>query len=212
MEKDLGKEIENFEQEIKDLKNKEFKLFGIKVTAVTISAAIALLSSGIGGLYGAFLVYHDYMDMKDKIANYVTPDLSEFDKRLAVIEEGSAKAQAAIEEGANKTADYTRDIKNDLKADIRRLEKVVEDVERTNKAQAREVDKAVAEAKTEIRAAQKQVDTAANTLNREVQTAMRNMDKQLKEQDREVDQKMKSLERKMEDNLKKALDNPLANK
>lgn len=212
--KDIDQKVEELEaaKEKYLSENTVISIGGYSFTPAKLMIAATIVSTVLGGLYGAFEVYKDYMDMKDKIANYVTPDLSEFDKRLAVIEEGSAKAQAAIEEGANKTADYTRDIKNDLKADIRRLEKVVEDVERTNKAQAREVDKAVAEAKTEIRAAQKQVDTAANTLNREVQTAMRNMDKQLKEQDREVDQKMKSLERKMEDNLKKALDNPLANK
>jgi t-SNARE complex subunit (syntaxin) len=79
--------------------------------------------------------------MQEKIAKYVAPDLSEFDKRLAVIEENSTK-----------TTDYTRDIKNDLKTDIRRLEKVVEQVERDNKQLTREVDQ-------DIRALRKEIDT-----------------------------------------------------
>ena len=78
--------------------------------------------------------------MKTKIEKYVAPDLSEFDKRLAVIEENSAK-----------TTDYTRDIKNDLKNDIRRLEQVVEVVERSSKQSQRETDQ-------DVRALRKEVD------------------------------------------------------
>ena len=63
-----------------------------------------------------------------------------------------------------------------------------------------------------IRAAQKQVDVAANQLNKDVAAAIKNTEQQLKAQDREVEQKMKALERKMDDNIKKALDNPLANR
>jgi hypothetical protein len=89
---------------------------------------------------------------------------------------------------------------------------VVEEVERNNKQISRDVDKAIAEAKTEIRAAQKQVDTASTQLNKDVSAAVRNTEQQLRAQDREVDQKIKALERKIADDLKKALDNPLANK
>lgn len=218
---DVNKKIDDAEAAMKKYASKDtvISIGGYEFTPAKLMVAATLISSTLGGLYGVFEVYKDYMGMKKKIAEYVAPDFSEFDKRLAVIEENikqaqesATSAQKSIEEGANKTAEYTRDIKNDLKSDIRRLEKVVEDVERSNKQQAREVDRAVAEAKTEIRAAQKQVDTAANTLNREVQSAVRNMDKQLKEQDKEVDQKLKALEKNIKEDLKKALDNPLANK
>ena len=86
-EKDLGKGIENFEKEVENLKNKEFKIFGIKVTAVTISMAIGLISSGIGALYGAFVAYQDYMNMKEKIENYSSPDLSGIEQKIAVADE-----------------------------------------------------------------------------------------------------------------------------
>ena len=71
----------------------------------------------------------------------VAPDLSEFDKRLIVVEETSAK-----------TNDYTRDIKNDIKTDIRKLEKIVEQVERDNKQLSREVDQ-------DIRVLRKEIDS-----------------------------------------------------
>jgi hypothetical protein len=83
-----------------------------------------------GTLWGAFEAVKSYQNMQKKIETYVTPDLTEFDKRLAVVEENT-----------NKVNDYTRDIKNDIKNDVRRLEKIVEQVERDNKQMSREVDK-----------------------------------------------------------------------
>ena len=212
--KDVNKTIDDAEAAVKKYASKDtvISIGGYEFTPAKLMVAFTLVSSLLGGLYGTFEVYKDYMGMKKKIAEYVSPDLSEFDKRLAVQEEGTAKAQKSIEEGANKTAEYTRDIKNDLRGDLRRLEKVVEEVERANKQQAREIDKAISEAKTEIRAAQKQVDAAANQLNKDVAAAVKNTEQQLRAQDREVEQKIKALEKKLNEDLKKALDNPLANK
>ena len=212
--KDVNKKIDEAEAAVKKYASKDtvISIGGYEFTPAKLMVAFTLVSSILGGLYGAFEVYKDYIGMKKKIAEYVTPDLSEFDKRLSVQEEGTVKAQKSIEEGANKTAEYTRDIKNDIKGDLRRLEKVVEEVERANKQQAREIDKAISEAKAEIRAAQKQVDVAANQLNKDVAAAIKNTEQQLRAQDREVEQKLKALERKISDDLKKALDNPLANK
>lgn len=212
--KDVNKKIDEAEAAVKKYASKDtvISIGGYEFTPAKLMVAFTLISSMLGGLYGAFEVYKDYTGMKKKIAEYVSPDLSEFDKRLAVQEEGTAKAQKSIEEGANKTAEYTRDIKNDLRGDLRRLEKVVEEVERANKQQSREIDKAISEAKSEIRAAQKQVDAAANQLNKDVAAAVKNTEQQLRAQDREVEQKIKALEKKLNDDLKKALDNPLANK
>ena len=210
----LDKKVEELEAAAKKYASKDtvISVGGYDFTPAKLMVVATILSSVLGALYGAFEVYKDYIGMKKKIAEYVSPDFSEFDKRLAVIEENSTKTAQAVQEGSDKTAEQTRDIKNDLKGDIRRLEKVVEEVERNNKQISRDVDKAIAEAKTEIRAAQKQVDTASTQLNKDVSAAVRNTEQQLRAQDREVDQKIKALERKIADDLKKALDNPLANK
>ena len=210
----LDKKVDELEAAAKKYASKDtvISVGGYDFTPAKLMVAATILSSVLGALYGAFEVYKDYIGMKKKIAEYVSPDFSEFDKRLAVIEENSTKTAQAVQEGSDKTAEYTRDIKNDLKGDIRRLEKVVEEVERNNKQISRDVDKAIAEAKTEIRAAQKQVDTASTQLNKDVSAAVRNTEQQLRSQDREVDQKLKALEKKIAEDLKKALDNPLANK
>src|SRR6056300_836028 len=67
--KDLGELTENFEEEVENLKNAKMKIFGITMTPTTIGAAFAVISTIIGGLYGAFQVYDDYMGMKEIVQN-----------------------------------------------------------------------------------------------------------------------------------------------
>ena len=124
-----------------------------------------------------------HQDMKKKIANYVSPDLSEFDKRLAVIEKNSQQSE-----------DYTREIKNDLKGDIRRNEQVTESVERYVKQANRENDQ-------DMKAIRKDVVERLDRVRDD-------MDK-LK---RETDAEIKTLKREVDNKIKQAIDNPLANK
>ena len=223
--KDVNKKIDDAEAAVKKYASKDtvISIGGYEFTPAKLMVAITLVSSILGGLYGTFEVYKDYMGMKKKIAEYVSPDFSEFDKRLAVIEENSAKTAKAVQEGSDKTAEYTRDIKNDLKNDIRRLEKTVEDVERGNKTQQREIDKTVAEVKTDVRNIQKQADASINAATKEmnriaaentkaVSSMAAENTKAINANNKDIDAKMKKLERDIDDKLKKALDNPLANK
>ena len=139
--KNIDKKVEELEAGMKKYASKDtvISIGGYDFTPAKLMIAGGIISSVVGTMYGAFEIYKSYQDMQKKIANYVAPDLSEFDKRLAVIEQNSAK-----------TTDYTRDIKNDLKNDIRKLEKVVEDVERTSKQTQRETERDVRELRKEI--------------------------------------------------------------
>jgi len=141
--KDVNAQVEKLEEGVKRFMSKDtvISIGGYEFTPAKLMIAFTIVSSTLGGLYGAFEVYKDYQDMKTKITKYVAPDLSQFDKRLAVVEENS-----------QKTADYTRDIKNDLKDDIRKLESVTEQVERSSKQAQREMDQ-------DLRALRKEVDS-----------------------------------------------------
>ena len=126
--------------------NTVISIGGYEFTPAKLMVAGTIVSTILGGLYGAFEVYKDYMDMKDKIANYVAPDLSELEKKLEV-----------IETNVNKSTEYTQDIKNDLKNDIRRLETVVENVERSSKSGLRDADQTVNSTKKEVDQAVKEI-------------------------------------------------------
>ena len=132
--KDVNAKVDELEAATKKYASKDtvISIGGYEFTPAKLMIAFTIVSSTLGGLYGTFEVYKDYQSMKKRIAEYVAPDLSVFDKRLAVVEENS-----------QKTADYTRDIKNDLKDDLRRMEKVVEQVERTSKQRQRETEQDV---------------------------------------------------------------------
>jgi hypothetical protein len=212
--KDVNAKIDEAQAAVKKYASADtvISIGGYEFTPAKLMVAFTLVSSILGGLYGVFEVYKDYQGMKKKIAEYVAPDLTEFDKRLALIEENAGKTQKAVQEGSDKTAEYTRDIKNDLKGDIRRLEKVVEEVERSNKQIGRDVDKTVAEVKNDVRAIQKSSDVAINNASKEINRMAQENSKAIAANNKELDAKMKKLERDMDDKIKKALDNPLANK
>lgn len=190
--KDVNAKIDQAEAAVKKYASKDtvISVGGYEFTPAKLMVAFTLASSLLGGLYGCFEVYKDYQNMKKKIAEYVTPDLSAFDKRLAVIEENSSK-----------TTDYTRDIKNDLKGDIRRNESVTEQIERSVKTAQRESD-------TEMRELRKGVREDLDKERAELQ-AMRQENAQLK---KEIDRELIVLKKEVDSKIQKAVDNPLANK
>ena len=181
-EKDLGEGLEQLEQGIEDLKNKEFKILGIKVTAVTIGAAFGVVSTVIGGLYGAFTVYNDYMDMKEQIQSYVAPDLSGFQERISVIEQKMANTEDSV----LQATEYARQIKNDLKDDVARLEVMVDRIE-----------DGLRETETEVR---DMIDAADERFDRKRDALYG-----------ETDRKIKEVDDRLSAQKQEALDNPLAN-
>jgi DNA repair ATPase RecN len=178
---------------------------GYEFTPAKLMIAFTLVSSILGGLYGCFEVYKDYMGMKDKIAKYVSPDLSELYKKLEVLEANT-----------NKTVEYSQDIKNDLKGDIRRLEGVVENVERDSKTAQRDTDKSVQDARKDVRETKQEVDKITRQLEKDTtaqnKELQRQVDQAVKQLQKENEQEIKQLRRELDDKIKKALDNPLANR
>jgi hypothetical protein len=183
--KDVNAKIDEAEAAMKKYASKDtvISIGGYEFTPAKLMVAFTLVSSTLGGLYGAFEVYKDYQSMKKKIAEYTAPDLSEFDKRLAVIEQNSSK-----------TENYTRDIKTDLKGDIRRNEQVTESVERYVKQANRENDQ-------DMKAIRKDVLERLDRVRDDMDKLKRDSESKIEKLSRDVDTK-----------IQKAIDNPLANK
>lgn len=190
--KDVNAKIDEAEAAMKKYASKDtvISIGGYEFTPAKLMVAFTLVSSTLGGLYGAFEVYKDYQNMKKKIADYSAPDLSEFDKRLAVIEENSGK-----------TSDYTRDIKNDLKSDIRRNESVTESIERSVKTAQRETEQEMRQARKDVR---EDLDKARSEVN-----AIR---KEMADARREISKEVETLKKDIDSKIQKAIDNPLAGK
>jgi len=181
-EKDLGEGLEQLEEGIENLKNKEFKILGVKITAVTAGAAFGVVSTVIGGLYGAFTVYNDYMDMKEQIQSYVAPDLSGFQEQISVMQQ----QMNATEDAVLQATDYARDIRNDLKEDVTRVEDLVDRLKDDVRASEKEVREVIDEANGQYGRKRDQLYS-------------------------DTDRKIKELDERLSSQIQEALDNPLAN-
>jgi len=190
--KDVNAKVDELEAAAKKYASKDtvISIGGYEFTPAKLMVAFTIVSSILGGLYGSFEVYKDYVGMKKKISEYAAPDLSGFDKRLAVVEENSQKG-----------ADYTRDIKTDLKNDIRRNETVTEQVERGVKLAQRETEQEMRQARKDIRDDLDKARGEVNAIRKDMADARREINKEVEQLKKEVDSK-----------IQKAIDNPLANK
>lgn len=189
-EKNLGESLENAEEKIEELKNKEFRVLGVKVSFMSISALVAVLGSVIGTLYFGFTMYQ-------KIEEVANLDVGAFEQRMEVIE---TKLDEAI--------DYTRDIKSGLRDDILSIEKQVDRVEDNMRKQEGEVREIIQNAEERFEnkrdALQNDYDEKANRL------AERN-DSRITDMEDKVERDLKDLEDRLNKKLQRALDNPLAN-
>ena len=114
---------------------------GVSFKGGRIVVIITALTTFVGALWGGFEVYQRYLDMEAKIQSFVSPDLSGFDKKLEVLDTEFNMLQSEISiilEEVALVADVAKELKNDLKADVRRIETIVEDVETRVKEDARE--------------------------------------------------------------------------
>ena len=189
--KDVNKKIDELEAAAKKYASKDtvISVGGYEFTPAKLMVAATLISSILGGLYGCFEVYKDYMGMKKKIAEYVSPDLTEIYKKLELVQQSAEKSQQ-----------YTQDIKNDLKQDIRRIESVVDGVETRNRSSQRENMSALGDAGKELKGVQ-----------REVLDSIRASERQMTALQRQLDSEIRNVRHEVDDKIKKALDNPLAN-
>jgi Holliday junction resolvasome RuvABC ATP-dependent DNA helicase subunit len=105
-EKDLGEELENIEEGVENLKNKEFKLFGLKMTPMTIGAAFAALSSVIGALYAGFTMYQQIEEIASlDLASY-QQQMTETSQQIEI----QSKLLRSIEDNLRDTKQLTYDI------------------------------------------------------------------------------------------------------
>jgi signal transduction histidine kinase len=123
-------------------------------------AVLLALSSAVGALYGGFEFWKKFQDMSAQIEAYTAPDLSGFDKKIALVE---SQTQAQMEivlgkvdslkseldivlEEISLISQVSRELKDDLKKDLRNVEQdvrhiteIVNDVEDRQKEDTREL-------------------------------------------------------------------------
>ena len=138
----------------------EVSVGGISFKGGKMMAIILALSSAVGALYGGFEMYKRFQDMSAAIEAYQEPDLSGFDKKIALVE---SQTQAQVELVSQQLdalkseleiilseidliSQVSRELKDDLKTDLRSMEgdvrhitEIVNDVEDRQKEDTREL-------------------------------------------------------------------------
>ncbi len=112
MSKDLDESVDKLEAATDP--NTVISIGGYNFTPAKLMIAGTIVSTVLGGLYGAFEVYKDYMSMKEAIQTYVAPDLSAIQERITKMEERVDNAVVMVDE----SGDIIRDVRSDLKGDI----------------------------------------------------------------------------------------------
>ena len=141
-----------------------------------------------GAMWGGFEFYKDYLDMKEQIQEYVAPDLSDFDKRLELVQSEVDMIQGELSmiiQEVSLVSDVANELKNDLRTDVRRIESIVEDVEQQVKQDARDNSKDLKETLTSI-------------------------EDDMDELDKDINEAMTKLEETIDKRIKLSLDNPLS--
>ena len=155
----------------------EVEVGGMTFKGGKMMVLFTVLSTLAGGLWAGFEFYKDYMDMKEIVQNI---DIQEIKAENALV---TTKLDEAIE--------YTRDIKNSLKDDIIRIEKVTDDTSARMKNLERDIDVRMRELSDLARESEKDArDTMRETEDR-------------------IDNKMEKLDASLRKTLQEALDNPL---
>tara|TARA_R100001591_G_C4257668_1_gene158880 strand:+ start:152 stop:631 length:480 start_codon:yes stop_codon:yes gene_type:complete len=157
----------------------EIEYGGIKVGGSKLLLVLPLLGTIAGGLWAGFEFYKDYTDMKQIIANIDTDKIEANQKQ--------------INQQLSDAIDYSRDIKNGLREDIVRLERIVDKVEDDMNSLEDKTRKYVDDA-------EERFDTKRDAL----------LNQYVAQKDILV-QRVEQLKKHMDKKLQKALENPLAN-
>jgi glycine cleavage system H lipoate-binding protein len=205
-DKNVDKKVDELQDAMKKYASKDtvISIGGYSFTPAKLMIVFGIVSSVVGGMYGVFEAYKDYESMKKKIANYVAPDFSEYEARIIKLEADNEKMLG-----------YTRDVNTNLKGDIRRTEQVLEGVERGSKVAQREVEKDINDIRRqidgEIKEIRRSADSQVREMQKQVDSTVQNVNERVNRIERDTNAELRTIRREVDDKIKKALDNPLAN-
>ena len=228
----------------------EVEYKGIKVGGSKLLLILPLLGTIGGGLWGGFELWHRYQAMEAKIDKYVAPDLSGFDKKLAILSKrmdglekttnsdvesisnsfksvedkftaeleaintsfsslkekmaGVIQLEEQIKQSADDARDYTKDIKRDLKDEMHHMSKQVDDIEKRGKEAFRLVRESIDTNDTKVR---NMITVNSDRFDKRREQLRSDMDSL----ETRIKASMKELKTKIDNKIKKALENPLAN-
>ena len=160
----------------------EVEYGGIKVSGGKLLLILPLIGTLGGGLWAGFEFYKDYMTMKEQIANYVSPDLSHIENKIAVLDTAVNKDVIAIRKAVEGIEREVSEVRLEVRGDMSVVYDNMDLQDKRNRENVKTVRDIISG--FEVRVGNK-------------------MDR--------LDEKIDNLETELDMKIKRALDNPLAN-
>ena len=178
----------------------EIEYGGVKLGGSKLLLIVPLIGTIVGGLWGGFEAYQRYLSMEARINEFVTPDLSDYDKRIAVMEGKFAvidKEMVLLKDTSEGQYITVRDLKTSLREDINRQEKIIDKVEDD-----------ISSVESDVRDS---IDTAEGRFESKRDQLQKDYVQKSDTIREDVERKLTDLETRLNKKLQRALDNPLAN-
>ena len=201
----------------------EVEVGGVKFKGGKMLAVVMGLSTFVGGLYGAFEVYKDYMDMKKQISSYRAPDMSGFDKKLALMRKTMGvvtKEMASVRTRVLEVQEIVRDTRQDTRSDAASLETTISAVDKRSRTLDSETRSALRQGEKTIRSivssANERFDAKVNSVTASTRQSEKNMrditesaTTRFDSKINGIDAKLNVFEKRQDKKLRDALNNPL---
>ena len=198
---------------------------GVKVGGGKLLLIIPLISMLGGGLWAGFEFWKDYEILSEKVQEFVSPDLSDYDKRIAVMNEQFKILENQSEYFSKQIELYEgeiimvkeigedhyisiKDLKNSMREDINRQEKIIDDVEDEIAGIEDDVRNSIDIAEQRF---ENKRDALQNDYDAKADTLRTSIDQKIGDLEARLGKKMDTMQDELNTKLQRSLDNPLAN-
>jgi len=197
----------------------EVEVGGIKFKGGKLVVIFTLISTLGGGLWAGFEFYKDYMDMREKIETYSAPDLSGFDKKLAVMNKTMEEMRREVASLRNRVGEIqtiARNTRSDTRAEADKIYASLGSISKQVRGTDTELRGIMRGAETNLRTLTTQnekhvrevVESASTRMDTKINSANTRFDSKIMQ----VDAKLDALEKRIRKAIKRALDNPILRK
>jgi DNA anti-recombination protein RmuC len=204
----------------------EVEYKGIKIGGSKLLLILPLIGTLGGGLWGGFEFWKDYQNLVATVKNYSAPDLSGFDKKLAVMAKemgGVSKEMKSVRNRVLEVQQIVRDIRQDTRADSASLENAISAVDKRSRVLDMETRAAMRQAEKTLRAIAASANERFDAKINRVTTTARQSEKNIRDITESasgrfdakingIDAKLNVFEKRQDKKLRDALDNPLLRK
>jgi len=201
----------------------EVEVGGVKFKGGKMLIVLTALSSAGGALWGGFEFWKDYQNLQQTVKDYTAPDLSGFDKKLAVMAKTMGtvtKEMTSVRNRVLEVQQIVRDIRQDTRADAVSLENAISGVDKRSRVLDTETRAAMRQGELALRAIAASANERFDAKINRVTATARQSEKNIRDITESassrfdakingIDAKLNVFEKRQDKKLRDALNNPL---